>query len=272
MKNSIWLLLLVLMSCTPNKENQLENKTAKFGAFNLDSLNTRHLSEIEDLENQFWKKIDSLNKLLAEEKIRTASEFNYLDFENFIKVHNDIPNDSIRLLGAERYGDDPDQHIFTFIDYNKNSIFHKQLLNLYRFDYNRSNKTSSVNSALLNGHWLEIKNIGGDDFVFFIEKSEFMSIGFTISDTKLISYNNMEESGGTAIKISDIKAFDNMININDGQYIMYSYESNPDVYICNNEGYKSFIIHQSHLNKYPIIVQDSHDLGATSQINFIEPK
>ena len=260
--------LIVIVACSTKHQD----KNEKADIVNVDSLNSLHKREVEKVTKSYRGQIDSLNKIIAEEKLRTAADLNIFDFENYIKVRSGIQNDSIRILGAERYGSYHEQYVISFINYNAKSRFHDQLLNEYRFKYNSDNKFSGLKSFIRNGHWLPIKKYGKTRYAFYYEECNFRIKGFTISDSLLITYNNMEETDGTISNIQSISGLDDMVNINDGEYIIYKTDDNPNIYICNSDGRKRFIIHESFLNDYPIIVQHCHELGARPQVRFIEPK
>lgn len=262
------LIILVVVACSTKHEN----KDVKADIVNVDSLNALHSKKVEQLSENYTNQIDSLNRLLTEEKLRTAADLNIFDFENFIKIRHSVQNDSIRILGAERYGSYHGQYVISFINYNLNSIFHGKLLEDYRFNYNNENASSDLNSFIKSGHWLPIKKYGKNKYAFYYEECNFRIKGFTISDSLLVTYNNMEETDGTITNIHSISGFDDMVSINDGEHIIYKTDDNPNIYIYNSDGRKRFIIHESFLNDYPIIVQHCHELGAQPQVRFIEPK
>jgi len=262
--NRILFFLLLLIGCSPNQETNIVSNNSS----NLDSLNSINNLQMENINAINKNIIDSLKKVISQEKLRTATDINVLDFENYIRIHCEITNDSIRVLGLERYEALAFSHTITFIDYNLNSIFHDKLIEGYRYEYNLAKNTSKIK----NGHWVTIKKYDNYNYAFYYEMCNFMRRGFTISDSLLVGYNNMDETEGSISKIKTIESFDQMININDGEYILYPTVDNPEIFICNNRGTKSFIVHGSNLHKYPIIVQDCHDSGANPQINFLEPK
>lgn len=198
--------------------------------------------------------------------------------EDSIRSHYKF-DDSLKVIGTYYYSHGPgmNMHARTFIDYNKNSIFHKRIISnygcncseerLYNSMYNESIKkfadSISTDKKLISkikGHWIPIRKYKSE-FYFYYVSCEFNSKGFTISDSTLVRYYM---DGPFPSLILNVKKENNDIAINTdrGQFKLYRL-ANSNIYVCVNGREKEYLIHEENLNEYPIISIDCHEVGAS---------
>ena len=265
MKNLIFI-LFITSACSQKSEKNVEQENQKA----LNSLSLTHAEQIASLRIKHQRERDSLISVIEFEKNKSAIDLDIFDFENYIKHHCEVPNDSIRILGANRYSDYKGAHTFAFIDYNTNSRFHDLFMKDYEYN-SYSSGNSSVNESLKNGHWLLINNYNKRDFAFYYAQADYRQTGFTVSNFHLVLYQ-MDESDGILENIESVSSYDGLININDAKHILTPLNNNPEVYTWDNNGKVKYVVHESSLNNFPIIVQDSHNMGAKPLVTFYEPE
>lgn len=261
----VYSVLIMLVGCTDDTVNnsvKIEQKVQEYET-QISELRLQ-LDEVKNMNTDLKKSVDSLSKT-------SRKTFDVTNIEEIIKDHTSIA-DSIEFIAYRQYGARDLQHVYAFVDYNLNSKFHASLNRGYGFSneeerkqyesYFRNTLDIELDTALLHkyiGNWTPLYSYKGE-FYNYYSHCDFRDKGFTLSDSTFTHYYMDGLSPSTLTKIVENN---NKIEIHIGNsmYLLELIDPERLIYIYTEGRRKQYVIPQSEIKKFPIMVEDCHETG-----------
>ena len=261
----IVLSVILISSCSDNESKFVLSKSKQKQEQYLDQILklSTDLDEVKKSNYQMEKAYDSLIKL-------TQKTYKMHDLVKSIKEHVGII-DSIELIGFQQYGRQELMHTYAFVDFNLNSKYHNLLTKGYAFyneddrkqyeSYLSNHKTNyELDESILSkyvGNWTPIYKYR-NEFYNYLSLCEFRNIGFSLSDSTYIHYYM---DGLFPKVLTGINENGNLIEfqLSKSTYTLELIDLTRSIYIITEGKHKEYVIPQSAIKNFPIIVEECHD-------------